>query len=421
MALAVAVLVSIGGGLVARSLAESEAIRDAAIRTGDIAKDIILPVLQNGLAHRDPDAVHALDARVRSSLADRDVARVKMWAADGTILYSDQPLLIGKRFTLGEDERATLSSGGTQAEISDLSEPENRYERGDGSLLEVYRAIHTPDGTPMLFEVYYRYDDILTSAEHIWLGFAILIPVSLLLLLAALLPLLYGLIRRVERARSEREDSLRRALDASDAERRRIAATLHDGSVQDLIGASYRVGAATGQARGTPAETALAAAENALRESIDSLRGTLLDLYPVTLTDADLATALSDHVSGVRSRGAVILLDIDDELPLTQAGQALVFRVVRETLANAVKHGDGSPIHVEVRRDHGGVMATVEDHGPGFDAVSALDKPPTGHFGLRILQDVVSESRVGAELSVESRPGVGTRWRLTVCSPFSRR
>jgi len=266
----------------------------------------------------------------------------------------------------------------------------------------------------MLFEVYYRYGAILTSAEHIWLGFAIVIPASLLLLLAALLPLLNGLVRRIERARSEREESLRRALDASDAERRRIAATLHDGSVQDLIGASYRIGAATAHVRGTDAEPALASAENALRDSIESLRGTLLDLYPVTLTDADLATALSDHISGIRSRGAVIAFEIDDELYLTPAEEALVFRVIRETLANAIKHGDGSPVRVEVRQEHDRVVATVEDHGPGFDAADTLKRPPAGHFGLRILHDAVSESRIDAKLTVESRPGVGTKWQLLV-------
>jgi two-component system, NarL family, sensor kinase len=420
IALAIAVAVSVAGGLVARWLAESEAIRDVTVRTDDIAHDLITPVLQDGLANGDRTAVAALDDRVRGTVLGRDIARVKVWAANGTIVYSDEPRLIGQRFDVDAEERETLESGGTEAEVSDLDEPENRYERGDGPLLEVYRAVHTPDGTPLLFEVYYRYDDVLTSAEHIWLGFAIVIPASLLLLLLALIPLLNGLVRRVERAREERERSLRQALDASDAERRRIAATLHDGAVQDLIGASYRIGAAAGRAHDADAASALAAAEDAVRASVESLRGTLLDLYPATLDEHGLAAALGDHVAGLRSRGAVILLDVDDDLPLTENGRRLAFRVVRETLANAVKHAGDGLIHVRVAREPAGVVATVEDRGPGFDAAGTLAHPPAGHFGLRLLQDAVTESGVDARLTLRTAPAAGTVWRLVIAAPGSR-
>ena len=66
--------------------------------------------------------------------------RVKLWSRDGTILYSDEPALIGQRFELGEDERELFATGGAEAELSDLAEPENRYERQEGKLLEAHTA-----------------------------------------------------------------------------------------------------------------------------------------------------------------------------------------------------------------------------------------------------------------------------------------
>ena len=53
-----------------------------------------------------------------------------------------------------------LDDGGTEAEVSDLSEPENRFEQGFGRLLEVYTQVWTPEGQPLLFEAYYSYDEV---------------------------------------------------------------------------------------------------------------------------------------------------------------------------------------------------------------------------------------------------------------------
>ena len=84
-----------------------------------------------------------LDAIVRDRILSHDgVVRVKIWKRDGTIIYSDEPRLIGDTYTLGADDLASLSNGETEAETTDLSRPENRFERGEGELLEVYLPIH---------------------------------------------------------------------------------------------------------------------------------------------------------------------------------------------------------------------------------------------------------------------------------------
>ncbi len=94
--------------------------------------------------------------------------RVKVWSRDGEILWSDEPRLIGDVFSLGPEEQEVIEHPATRADVSDLDEPENRYERGNGKLLEVYRPVWTPDGTPLLFETYARYDTVVARSGQLW-------------------------------------------------------------------------------------------------------------------------------------------------------------------------------------------------------------------------------------------------------------
>lgn len=88
-----------------------------------------------------------------------------------------------------------------------------------------------------------------------------------------------------------------RALAASDEERRRIAATLHDGVVQQLVAASFM---AAGQAQHAVSDGDNARADSlrsvaaTVRDSVAGLRSLLVDIYPPSLRDAGLASALDD-------------------------------------------------------------------------------------------------------------------------------
>ena len=67
---------------------------------------------------------------------------------------------------------------------------------------------------------------------------------SLLVLGALATLMIWGLSRRLHRAADERQRLLQAAIDASEAERRRIARDLHDGVVQDLAGTAFALSAA---------------------------------------------------------------------------------------------------------------------------------------------------------------------------------
>jgi signal transduction histidine kinase len=156
---------------------------------------------------------------------------------------------MGQRFDLPEDERRAFLTGEVEAELTNLTRAENRYDGLHGKLLEVYLPIHSKDGQKLLFEVYERQSSVATTARKTWLAFAPALIGALLLLQVLQLPFAYRMARTLHDTRLEREQLLVRALAASDTERRRIASDLHDGVVQDLAGTSYALAAAADHRR----------------------------------------------------------------------------------------------------------------------------------------------------------------------------
>ncbi len=108
---------------------------------------------------------------MKDRVLGNDVVRVKLWGKDGSIIYSDQSELIGKKFPLGAEEREVLVKPRTVAEISDLNRPENALDRKIGNkLVEVYRPVWTPSGHEALFEIYTPYDQVSQRTGQLWRG-----------------------------------------------------------------------------------------------------------------------------------------------------------------------------------------------------------------------------------------------------------
>jgi two-component system NarL family sensor kinase len=167
-ALVVLVAVALMGVFASRRLAEAEAVTDAAKTADLLANAVAQPALTEGLLTGTPAAVTAMDKAIRAHVLGDSIVRVKIWDPTGLILYSDAPALIGERFPLGVEERDVLTNPQTRADVSDLSAPENRLERGQGKLLQVYRPIRTPSGKPLLFETYAPYADVTARAGQLW-------------------------------------------------------------------------------------------------------------------------------------------------------------------------------------------------------------------------------------------------------------
>ena len=121
-----------GVALAFRAVGKSEAVKEARTTTDLVAAGVVTPTLTDDLLAGDPRAVASFDQLVRQRiLGGGRIIRVKLWRSDGTIVYSDEPRLIGRSFTLGEDDVEILRDGGSAASVSDLSAPENLFEQPD--------------------------------------------------------------------------------------------------------------------------------------------------------------------------------------------------------------------------------------------------------------------------------------------------
>ncbi len=229
---------------VVNTAATAEAINEAEVITQIDARGIVAPLLTTELLSGSPAAIAAVDAVVVGRVLDSRVVRVKIWTAAGKVVYSDAHGLIGETFALGDDEQDALADGTTDSEVSDLSRPENRYERSFGSLVEVYLPVRALNGTKLLFETYQLDSAIQADEARVWGGIFPALVAGLTLLFIVQVPLSWRLARRLQRSSQDRAALLQRAIDSSETERWRIAGDLHDGPVQNLTAVSITLGSA---------------------------------------------------------------------------------------------------------------------------------------------------------------------------------
>jgi signal transduction histidine kinase len=391
-----------------RRVGTAQAIDDARTATNYIARGVIQTNADNKLFDRDPAALALLDTRVNAAVISPELVRVKVWATDGTILYSNEPLLVGQKIELDPDKKVMFATGdkATKAEVSNLAEPENIYERPFTKLLEVYQLTETVQHRPVIFEAYFRYNAVTSVGRNLWKQFAPIAIGSLIALELIQVPIFITLARRLRAAQIQRERLLRHAIQSSEAERRRIASDLHDGVVQELTGVSLSL--AAGGFSDSADAPRMAQASSSLRGSIKSLRSLLVEIYPPNLHEEGLEFALGDLLGGVSNRGIAVKLDVDlGKAQLSADTAGLMYRSAQEALRNVVTHSGATHVRLVARATGNEARVTVDDDGRGFTPGQIEGKTGDGHFGLRALAGLIADA--GGKLSVLSAPGAGTR------------
>jgi two-component sensor histidine kinase len=186
---------------------------------------------------------------------------------------------------------------------------------------------------------------------------------------------------------------------ASEAERARLAADIHDDALQELTLLVRRL-EASGDTEGAEIGRTVA----------DKLRAICGDLRLPILDDLGVGPALDWLVLRIeRLAGGEVRLERADDARHAPEVELAIFRVAQEALANAVKHGQ-PPIVVRYRSTDGGISLSIDDAGPGIaeDAPDAAEQ--TGRFGL--LNMAQRAEQIGAILDVRRWPGGGTHVAL---------
>jgi two-component system, NarL family, sensor histidine kinase UhpB len=214
-------------------------------------------------------------------------------------------------------------------------------------------------------------------------------------------------LRMMQRLEAERRRAGSAALRAQEEERSRVARDLHDEVSQSLTGLLLRLEAVR-EAAPPELEPELAETRSLANRAMRELLSLARQLRPTALDDLGLAAAIAGQVEQVRRPDLAAELtaegdfsDLDDDV------QLVVYRVAQEALTNAARHSEAQRVEVSLRRCGDGVELEVADDGRGF----AFEQSERG-LGIGGMRE--RALLIGAELTIESRPGHGTTVRLSV-------
>ncbi|MGD9599667.1 MAG: MASE1 domain-containing protein [Steroidobacteraceae bacterium] len=199
-----------------------------------------------------------------------------------------------------------------------------------------------------------------------------------------------------------------------DRARRKIAADLHDGLAQSLIGLQLHVAAIRSAAEQGQPLPDISALELTISESTAQVRALMTDLTPPGLYDQGIVAGLRwlAEEFATRQRIRVDFADDGAPKPLAEATAVLVFQAARQLLQNVARHAQATEVTIRTAVVDGRFELAVSDAGVGFN-VSDLTFLPSqrGGFGLYSIRERLMI--IGGKLGIESSPGRGTRVRIT--------
>ena len=198
---------------------------------------------------------------------------------------------------------------------------------------------------------------------------------------------------------------------AAERERSRLARELHDSVTQTVFSMNLTVQSARLLLKREPDRAAgqLERLEDLAASAMGEIQALVSQLRPHSLAEEGLSTALRRLAAERQARdGLQVTLDVDGERALPDAVAAGLYRIAQEALANVVKHSGIHEATVRLNLAEGASFLEVEDGGLGFDPQVALGQ--RGHLGLAGMDERARE--IGWSLSIESRPGCGTRIRV---------
>lgn len=200
------------------------------------------------------------------------------------------------------------------------------------------------------------------------------------------------------------------ALRSVEEERQRIARELHDDTAQRLATLMLRVRLLALESDGARRAQGLEELREQILEAAEGVKRIARGLRPPELEEVGLRTALQAHLRGLRE-GAEFGVEVDMdpvEHLLDLEGKLCLYRVIQESLSNALRHSGATRARVTVRAGNGRVVAVVEDEGRGF----AASRIAAGGGGLGLVGMQERALMLGGRVTVDSAPGEGTRVRI---------
>lgn len=206
-----------------------------------------------------------------------------------------------------------------------------------------------------------------------------------------------------------------RIIKAQEEERRRIARDLHDGPAQGIASLIIKGDIVEKLLRKYPqeAEAELGLLKEQLSEVLRDIRLLIYDLRPTMIDDLGLVTAISSMADTMSEQSDVQITvkDMSTFRIKSSAVALVVYRIIQESLNNAIKHADAAKILVNIDIQRDVIEGSIVDDGCGFD-MAAAEKEKNDSFGLLSMKERAHIIR--GKVKIESKKGVGTKIFFTV-------
>jgi PAS domain S-box-containing protein len=224
-------------------------------------------------------------------------------------------------------------------------------------------------------------------------------------------------LRKSEAALRKSHDELQelpgKLLTAQEEERRRLACELHDDLTQRLAVVAIEAGKVEQQLQGG-AEPVLGGLRRMKQEMIELsavVHGISRQLHPSILDDLGLVNAIEAECMNFSQREGIQVKFTSKNVPATLPRDLALclYRIAQESLRNIAKHAKTDKAVVMLAGTDGGILLSVRDYGMGFDPARVR-----GNGGLGLISMAERVRLIQGDLSVESRPGQGTRIEVRV-------
>lgn len=171
-----------------------------------------------------------------------------------------------------------------------------------------------------------------------------------------------------------------RIIAAQEEERKRLSREIHDGPAQMMANVLMRSNLIDRTYREKGVEAALAELtdlKGTVRDALSEVRRIIYDLRPMALDDLGIVPTLKKYLSTMMEYNPGVdiqFLSYNNEKRISSDYEVAIFRLVQESVTNALKHGKCKSIIVKIEWTHNDINIIVKDNGVGFDKQNVKDQ-----------------------------------------------
>jgi len=207
-------------------------------------------------------------------------------------------------------------------------------------------------------------------------------------------------------------------LEAQEKERQRIAADLHDSTVQNLTSLFHKAELCFKliDIDSVRAKLELSSMSNTIKLIIDEMRDVIFNLKPMSLSDLGLILTMEQYVDQLKRDFDIQVKfihnkEIENIVPVVST---TLFRIIKEACSNVIKHARASLLEINIEYSLDSILVSISDNGVGFniEEYKTNNKIQMSNFGLSIMQE--RAALLSGTLKIESTKGKGTEVMVTV-------